>query len=70
MSRHPIRVLLVTEQSWEQSALLGLLSQLDGREFMLAGITGQKPALDRLAGGEFDACIIDLPLADAVVFVQ
>jgi two-component system, cell cycle sensor histidine kinase and response regulator CckA len=66
MSRHPIRVLLVTEQSQEHSAIPGLLSRLDSREFMLAGITGQKPALDRLADGECDACIIDLPLAEAV----
>ena len=55
------------EQSQEQSAIPGLLSQLDNREFILAGITGQKPALERLAGGDCDACIIDLPLAEAVV---
>jgi PAS domain S-box-containing protein len=66
MSTNPIRVLLVTEQSLEQSAIPGLLAQLDNREFILAGITGQKPALERLAGGDCDACIVDLPMAEAV----
>jgi two-component system cell cycle sensor histidine kinase/response regulator CckA len=70
MSRHPIRVLLVTEQSQEQSAIPGLLSLLDSREFILAGITGQKPALERLAGEDCDTCIIDLPLAEAVVLLS
>ena len=66
MSTNPIRVLLVTEQAQEPSAIPELLSLLDNREFILAGITGEKPALERLAVGDCDACIIDLPLAQAV----
>ena len=38
-------------------------------KFVLAGTTSQKPALKRLAEGDCDACIIDLPLAEAVVFL-
>jgi len=68
MRTNPIRVLLVTEQPLKQSTIPGLLSQLDARNFILAGATSPKVAFKWLAGGDCDACIIDLPLADAVAF--
>lgn len=70
MSTNPIRVLLVTQQSQEQSAIPGLLSQLDNREFILADITRPKTALERLTSGDCDAFIIDLPQAEAVVLLS
>ena len=69
MRTNPIRVLLVTQESQEQSAIPGLLSQLDNRNFILAATTSQKPGLKQLAGGDCDACIIDLPLDEAVGFL-
>jgi PAS domain S-box-containing protein len=69
MSTNPIRILLVTEQSQEQTAILGLMSQLDSREFILAGTTGQKPALKLISDGDCDACIINLPFEEALSFL-
>ncbi|MCM3874077.1 MAG: PAS domain S-box protein [Pyrinomonadaceae bacterium] len=70
MRTNTTRVLLVTQESAEQSAIPGLLSHLGSPKFVLVGTISQKPALKRLADGDCDACIIDLPLAEAVGFLS
>jgi PAS domain S-box-containing protein len=69
MRTKPVRVLLVTQQTLEQSAIPELLSQLDNREFKLSGAAGPEPALKRLAAEDCDVGIVDLPLAEAVGFL-
>ncbi len=69
MNKNPTRVLLVTELAVEQSNIPGLLSLLNRREFILAGVTGENQAIKLLAAGNCDACIIDLPLTEAVVLL-
>jgi PAS domain S-box-containing protein len=70
MTNNPIRVLLVTQRSAEQSPIPELLSQLDHQDFVLSCTTGPEPALKQLAAGECDACIVDLPLSEATGFLS
>src|SRR3954464_2061229 len=65
MKRHPIKLLLVEDESSYAQMVEAVLQDSINAQFTLRHVSALEPALDTASAGNFDVILLDLTLPDA-----